>query len=274
MVEKKDVANKNSHSLLELMPLVKRDELIRLIKKIIELQETGTLDKLLDILDKMSKKGVIDDLYLKVNDLCEKNTLKKLMEGNTLDRQIEALTNLLTDGSLMKLLDLVIELQKKGLIDELMNYVPKLMILLEKLVELEKKGVIKWNDISKMIDKFGELLSSGALNTAMDMLDILPVALSSLNSEPVRNMLKSNVPKIVELLQKLAEMNEKGMLNIDKVTSILEKLMQLVNDGTVDKLLELLVMLSAMLDAFNDEMIKSIGEKAGKLLELLEPSKL
>ncbi len=204
MVEKKDVANKTSHSLLELMPLIKRDELVRLIKEVIELQKNGTLDKLLDILDKMSKKGVIDNLYLKVNDLCEKNTLKKLLEGNVLDKQIEAIIGLITDGSLMKLLDLVIEMQKKGLIDELVNYLPKMMILLEKFMELEKKGLI----------------------------------------------------------------------NYDKIISITEKLMQLINDGTIDKLLELLVMLSAMLDAFNDEMIKSIGEKAGKLLELLEPSKL
>ncbi|MGC8993079.1 MAG: hypothetical protein ACP5JE_05960, partial [Thermoplasmata archaeon] len=140
MVEKKDVANKTSHSLLELMPLIKRDELVRLLKEVIELQKNGTLDKLLDILDKMSKKGVIDNLYLKVNDLCEKNTLKKLLEGNVLDKQMEAIIGLITDGSLMKLLDMVIEMQKKGLIDDLVNYLPKMMILLEKFMELEKKG--------------------------------------------------------------------------------------------------------------------------------------
>ena len=46
MVKKSDVANKNTHSVLELLDLVKRDELVRLIKKVIELQKEGNLDKL------------------------------------------------------------------------------------------------------------------------------------------------------------------------------------------------------------------------------------
>ncbi len=274
MAKKTDVANKNSHSLLELMDLVKKDELVRLIKKVIDLQQTGTLDKLLSILETLSKDKAMDKIYYKVNDISKKGTLTKLLEGNTLDRQLDALIKLLQDGSLMKMLDLLMELQKKGLIDELMGYVPKIMVIVEKIVDLEKKGVIKWDDINKLLDKFADMLSSGTLDTLMDMIDIVPVALGALNSEPVRKLLTSNIPKLLELVQKIAEMNEKGIINFDKLGNIIEKLMQLINDGTVDKLLEVLVLLSALLDALNDEMIKSVAEKLGKILELVEPSKL
>ncbi|MGC8700378.1 MAG: hypothetical protein ACP5R3_02000 [Thermoplasmata archaeon] len=274
MPKKTDVANKNSHSLLELMDLVKRDELVRLIKKVIDLQQNGSLDKLLAIIETLSKDKTVDKLYYKVNDISKKGTLTKLLEGNTLDKQLDAIIKMLQDGSLMKMLDLLMDIQKKGLIDELMNYVPKLMVLLEKIIDLEKKGVIKWEDINKLIDKIADLISSGTLDTLMDMIDIVPVALGALNSEPVRKLLTSNLPKLLELVQKLAEMNEKSMLNFEKLGNLMEKLFQLINDGTVDKLLEVLVLLSALLDALNDEMIKSVAEKLGKVLELIEPSKL
>jgi uncharacterized protein YjgD (DUF1641 family) len=360
MVKKTDVANKNTHSVLELLDLVKRDELVRLIKKVIDLQKDGTLDKLLSVVEILDKDKTVDKLYFKVNDLSKKGTLTKLLEGNVLDRQLDSLIKLLQDGSLMKLLDLVMDLQKKGLIDELMNYVPKIMVILEKIIDLEKKGVIKIDDINKLIDKlgemissgaldtlmdmidivpialsainsepvrkllvnnipkvlellqkvaelnqkglldsnkigslveklaqlisdgtvdklidkFGEMISSGALDTLMDMIDIVPIALSAINSEPVRKLLVNNIPKVLELLQKVAELNQKGLLDSNKIGSLVEKLAQLISDGTVDKLLEVLVFLSALLDALNDEMIKSVAEKLGKVLELVEPSKL
>jgi len=274
MAKKTDVANKNTHSVLELLDLVKRDELVRLIKKVIDLQKDGTLDKLLSVVEILDKDKTVDKLYFKVNDLSKKGTLTKLLEGNVLDRQLDSLIKLLQDGSLMKLLDLVMDLQKKGLIDELMNYVPKIMVILEKIIDLEKKGVIKIDDINKLIDKFGEMISSGALDTLMDMIDIVPIALSAINSEPVRKLLVNNIPKVLELLQKVAELDQKGLLDSNKIGSLVEKLAQLISDGTVDKLLEVLVLLSALLDALNDEMIKSVAEKLGKVLELVEPSKL
>lgn len=274
MAKKTDVANKNTHSVLELMDLVKRDELVRLIKEVINLQQDGTLDKLLSVLETLSKDKTIDKLYYKVNDISKKGTLQKLLEGNVLDRLLDTLMKMLQDGSLMKLLDMVNQLQQKGLLDELMNYVPKLMIILDKFVEMEKKGIIKLEDINKLIEKIGDIISSGALDTLMDLIDIVPVALGALNSEPVRKMLTENLPKIMELLQKIAEMNQKGLLDINKIGGIIEKLGQLIADGTVDKLFEVLVLLSALLDALNDEMIKSVAEKLGKLLELVEPSKL
>lgn len=274
MVKKTDVANKNTHSLLELMNLVKRDELVRLINEVIVLQQNQTLDKLLSILETLDKDKTVDKLYYKINDLSKKGTLKKLLEGNVLDRLMETVLQLIQDGSLMKMLDLLIEIQKKGLLDELMNYIPKIMVIAEKFLELEKKGVIKLDDINKLIDRLGELLSSGTVDTLMDLLDIVPIALNAINSEPIRKLLVNNLPKLLDLVQKLSELDQKGLLDIDKIGGLIEKLAQLISDGTVDKLLEIIVLLSALLDALNDEMIKSIAEKLGKVLELVEPSKL
>ncbi|MGC9176666.1 MAG: hypothetical protein ACP5F1_06280 [Thermoplasmata archaeon] len=271
MPKKTDVANKNSHSLLELMDLVKRDELVRLIKKVIDLQQNGSLDKLMIILENLFKEETMDKAYHHANQI---SILIKLLETDTADKLIGTIIRLIQDGSLSKVLDLLSTFQKKGIFDELLNYVPKLMTIIEKFVDIEKKGVIKWDDINKLIDKFSELISNGTLDTLMDMLDIVPIALGALNSEPVKNLLKSNLPKFVELIQKIAEMNENGSLNIEKVSSIFGKLIQMVNDGTVDKLIEVLVLLSALLDALNDEMIKSLAEKLGKVLEIMEPSKL
>mgnify|MGYP001626189482 CR=1 FL=1 len=271
MPKKTDVANKNSHSLLELMDLVKRDELVRLIKKVIDLQQNGSLDKLMIILENLFKEETMDKAYHHANQI---SILIKLLETDTVDKLIGTIIRLIQDGSLSKVLDLLSTFQKKGIFDELLNYVPKLMTIIEKFVDLEKKGVIKWDDINKLIDKFSELISNGTLDTLMDMLDIVPIALGALNSEPVKNLLKSNLPKLVELIQKIAEMNENGSLNIEKVSPILDKLIQMVNDGTVDKLIEVLVLLSALLDALNDEMIKSLAEKLGKVLDIMEPSKL
>ncbi len=262
------------HGVLELLDVVQRDELFRLLTKVVDLQKDGTLDKLLAVLEIMQKDQTVDKLYYKVSDLSEKGTVKKLLEGNLLDRTLESLVKMLQEGTLQKLLDLVIDLQKRGILDELLNYAPKLIVLLDKIFEMEKKGIIKLEDINKLFDKAGELIQSGAVDTLMDLLELAPVLINIINSESVRELLAQNVPKLLALLEKLVELNKQGLLDMDTIGNITEKLLQLIANGTVDKLIDLLTMLSALLDALNDDMIKSLAEKINRILELTEPSKL
>jgi len=257
------------HGVLELLDVVQRDELFRLLTKVVDLQKNGTLDKLLALLEIMQKDQTIDKLYYKVSDLSERGTVKKLLEGNLLDRTLEYLVKMLQEGTLQKLLDLVIDLQKRGILDELLNYAPKLIVLLDKIFEMEKKGIIKLEDINKLLDKTGELIQSGALDTLMDLLELAPALINIINSESVRELLAQNVPKLLALLERFVELNKQGVLDAEAIGKILEKLLQLIANGTVDKLIDLLTMLSALLDALNDDMIKSLGEKINKILELI-----
>jgi len=257
------------HGPLELLDVVERDELFRLLTKVVDLQKDGTLDKLLAVLEIMQKDQTIDKLYYKVSDLSEKGTVKKLLEGNLLDRTLESLVKMLQEGTLQKLLDLVIDLQKRGILDELLNYAPKLIVLLDKIFEMEKKGILKLEDINKMLDKAVALIQSGALDTLMDLLELAPALINIINSESVRELLAQNVPKLLALLEKLVELNKQGVLNTEAIGKILENSLQLIANGTFDKLIDLLTMLSALLDALNDDMIKSLGEKINKILELI-----
>lgn len=220
MTNTKKTTKSSKHSMFEVLGLVESDELVRVIRKVIELQENGTLDKLLDILSLFSKdEKTVDRIYTKVIDLSKKGTVYKILEGNLLDRQLDALLNLMKDDSLIKLIDLFEDLQKKGL-PELIDFI----------ADLQKKGVLT---------------------------NLIQIA-----------------PKLTVLLSKVGDLEKQGLLNLDKLTGLIEKILIMTNDGTIDKLLELVVMLSAMLDAFNEEMIKGLASKVNKILELTEPNNL
>ncbi len=220
MTNTKKTTKSTKHSMFEVLGLVESDELVRVIRKVIELQENGTLDKLLDILSLFSKdEKTVDRIYTKIIDISKKGTVYKILEGNVLDRQLDALLNLMKDDSLIKLIDLFEDLQKKGL-PELIDFI----------ADLQKKGVLT---------------------------NLIQIA-----------------PKLTVLLSKVGDLEKQGLLNLDKLTGLIEKILMMMNDGTIDKLLELVVMLSAMLDAFNEEMIKGLASKVNKILELTEPNNL
>ncbi|HEU13031.1 MAG: hypothetical protein ACP5SF_04510 [Thermoplasmata archaeon] len=279
MVKKTDVANKNTHSLLELMDLVKRDELVRLINKVIELQKDGTLDKLLGILDILSRDKTVERLYFKVQDLSEKKTISKLLEGNLLDRQLEALLKLLQDGSLLKLIDILLDLQKKGILDQLVDLLSKSTVLLDRIFELQKQGYLDLNSISRLLEKLMVMVKEGTFEKLLGLLspqliEILSAVLDLLNSEEYKEYILELGSRLFILVDKLIELDRRGMLDIAKISSLLEKAIYMLNNGTFDKLIDLLTMLSALLDALNEEMVKSIAQKANKALEMLEPGKL
>jgi len=220
MANTKKTTSAKKHSMLELLGIVESDELVRLLKKVVELQETGTLDKLLDLLNIFTKDSkTLDRVYYKAMDLSKKGTVYKILEGNIIDRQLDAILNLMKDGSLIKLIDLFEDMQKKGL--------PELIDL---IADLQKKGVL---------------------------VQLINMA-----------------PKLTLLLSKMGDLEKQGMLNIEKLTGLIEKVSVMLNDGTIDKLLELAVMLAAMLDAFNEDMIKGVASKVNKILELTEPNNL
>jgi uncharacterized protein YjgD (DUF1641 family) len=220
MANTKKTTSAKKHSMLELLGIVESDELVRLLKKVVELQETGTLDKLLDLLNIFTKDSkTLDRVYYKAMDLSKKGTVYKILEGNIIDRQLDAILNLMKDGSLIKLIDLFEDMQKKGL--------PELIDL---IADLQKKGVL---------------------------VQLINMA-----------------PKLTLLLSKMGDLEKQGMLNIEKLTGLIEKVSVMLNDGTIDKLLELVVMLAAMLDAFNEDMIKGVASKVNKILELTEPNNL
>lgn len=220
MANTKKTTSAKKHSMLELLGIVESDELVRLLKKVVELQETGTLDKLLDLLNLFTKDSkTLDRVYYKAMDLSKKGTVYKILEGNIIDRQLDAILNLMKDGSLIKLIDLFEDMQKKGL--------PELIDL---IADLQKKGVL---------------------------VQLINMA-----------------PKLTLLLSKMGDLEKQGMLNIEKLTGLIEKVSVMLNDGTIDKLLELAVMLAAMLDAFNEDMIKGVASKVNKILELTEPNNL
>jgi uncharacterized protein YjgD (DUF1641 family) len=220
MANTKKTTSAKKHSMLELLGIVESDELVRLLKKVVELQETGTLDKLLDLLNLFTKDSkTLDRVYYKAMDLSKKGTVYKILEGNIIDRQLDAILNLMKDGSLIKLIDLFEDMQKKGL--------PELIDL---IADLQKKGVL---------------------------VQLINMA-----------------PKLTLLLSKMGDLEKQGMLNIEKLTGLIEKVSVMLNDGTIDKLLELVVMLAAMLDAFNEDMIKGVASKVNKILELTEPNNL
>ncbi|MEM0160860.1 MAG: hypothetical protein QXV94_02735 [Thermoplasmata archaeon] len=220
MANTKKTTKSTKHSMFEVLGLVESDELVRVIRKVIEIQENGTLDKLLDLLTLFSKdEKTVDRIYTKVIDLSKKGTVYKILEGNVIDRQLDAILNLMKDGSLIKLIDLFEDMQKKGL--------PELIDL---IADLQKKGVLA---------------------------QLIQIA-----------------PKLTVLLTKMGDLEKQGLLNIDKITNLIEKISAMLNDGTIDKLLELLVMLAAMLDAFNEDMIKGMASKVNKILELTEPNNL
>jgi len=279
MVNKTDVANKNTHSLLELMNIVKKDELVRVINKIIELQKDGTIDKLLAVLEIMSKDKTVERLYFKVQDLSEKGTLSKMLEGNLLDRQLDAILKLLQDGSLLKLLDIVLDLQKRGILEQLVDLLSKSTVLIDRLFELQKQGYIDINAISKLLEKLMIMVKEGTFEKLLSLLSPQLIELASalvdlLNSEEYKEYVLEVVSKLFILIDKVIELDRRGMLDISKISSIIEKVIYMMNNGTFDKLIDLLTMLSALLDALNDEMIKSIAQKANKALELIEPGKL
>jgi len=220
MANTKKTTSAKKHSMLELLGIVESDELVRLLKKVVELQETGTLDKLLDLLNIFTKDSkTLDRVYYKAMDLSKKGTVYKILEGNIIDRQLDAILNLMKDGSLIKLIDMFEDMQKKGL--------PELIDL---IADLQKKGVL---------------------------VQLINMA-----------------PKLTLLLSKMGDLEKQGMLNIEKLTGLIEKVSVMLNDGTIDKLLELVVMLAAMLDAFNEDMIKGVASKVNKILELTEPNNL
>ncbi|MGC9138208.1 MAG: hypothetical protein ACP5G5_04290 [Thermoplasmata archaeon] len=279
MVKKTDVANKNTHSLLELMDLVKRDELVRVINKVIELQKDGTIDKLLAVLEILSKDKTVERLYFKVQDLSEKGTLSKMLEGNLLDRQLDALLKLLQDGSLLKLIDIVLDLQKKGILDQLVDLLSKSTVLLDRLMELQKQGYIDINSISRLLEKLLVMMKEGTFEKLLSLLSPQLIELASalvdlLNSEEYKEYVLELGSKLFILVDKIIELDRRGMLDISKISSLFEKFVYMLNNGTFDKLIDLLTMLSALLDALNDEMVKSIAQKANKALEMLEPGKL
>lgn len=279
MVNKTDVANKNTHSLLELMNIVKKDELVRVINKIIELQKDGTIDKLLAVLEIMSKDKTVERLYFKVQDLSEKGTLSKMLEGNLLDRQLDAILKLLQDGSLLKLLDIVLDLQKRGILEQLVDLLSKSTVLIDRLFELQKQGYIDINAISKLLEKLMIMVKEGTFEKLLSLLSPQLIELASalvdlLNSEEYKEYVLEVGSKLFILIDKVIELDRRGMLDISKISSIIEKVIYMMNNGTFDKLIDLLTMLSALLDALNDEMIKSIAQKANKALELIEPGKL
>jgi hypothetical protein len=114
MANTKKTTSAKKHSMLELLGIVESDELVRLLKKVVELQETGTLDKLLDLLNLFTKDSkTLDRVYYKAMDLSKKGTVYKILEGNIIDRQLDAILNLMKDGSLIKLIDLFEDMQKK-----------------------------------------------------------------------------------------------------------------------------------------------------------------
>ncbi|MFP3255621.1 MAG: hypothetical protein RXP30_04245 [Thermoplasmata archaeon] len=279
MVKKTDVANKNTHSLLELMDLVKRDELVRVINKVIELQKDGTIDKLLGILEIMSKDKSAEKLYFKVQDMSEKGTLQKLLEGNLLDRTLDSLLKLLQDGSVFKLLDIVLDLQKKGILDQLVDLLSKSTVLLDRLFELQKQGYVDLSSISRLLEKLLVMMKEGTLEKLLSLLSPQLIELASalvdlLNSEEYKGYVLEMGSRLFILVDKIIELDRKGMLDITKISSIIEKVIYMFNNGTFDKLIDLLTMLSALLDALNDEMVKSIAQKANKALEIIEPGKL
>lgn len=279
MVKKTDVANKNTHSLLELMDLVKRDELVRVINKVIELQKDGTIDKLLGILEIMSKDKSAEKLYFKVQDMSEKGTLQKLLEGNLLDRTLDSLLKLLQDGSVFKLLDIVLDLQKKGILDQLVDLLSKSTVLLDRLFELQKQGYVDLSSISRLLEKLLVMMKEGTLEKLLSLLSPQLIELASalvdlLNSEEYKGYVLEMGSRLFILVDKIIELDRKGMLDITKISSIIEKVIYMLNNGTFDKLIDLLTMLSALLDALNDEMVKSIAQKANKALEIIEPGKL
>ncbi|MGC8497054.1 MAG: hypothetical protein ACP5NL_03545 [Thermoplasmata archaeon] len=220
MANTKKTTKTTKHSMLELLGLVESDELVRVIRKVIEIQENGTIDKLLDILGAISQdEKTVDRIYTKIMDLSKKGTINKLLEGNLLDRQLDAILNLMKDGSLIKLIDLFEDLQKKGL-PELIDFIS----------DLQKKGVL---------------------------VQLIQMA-----------------PKLTVFINKLGDLESQGLLSTEKLTGLIEKITVMMNDGTIDKLLELVVMLSAMLDAFNENMIKGLASKVNKVLELADPNNL
>lgn len=279
MAKKMDVANKNTHSLLELMDLVKRDELVRVINKVIELQKDGTIDKLLAILEILSKDKTVEKIYFKVQDLSEKGTISKMLEGNVLDRQLDAILKLLQDGSILKLLDIVLDLQKKGILDQMVDLLSKSSVLIDRLFELQKQGYLDLNAISRLIERLLVMMKEGTFEKLLSLLSPQLIELASaivdlLSSEEYKEYVLEVGSKFFILIDKIIELDRKGMLDISKISGIIEKVVYMMNNGTFDKLIDLLTVLSALLDALNDEMVKSIAQKANKALELLEPGKL
>ncbi|MEM3482228.1 MAG: hypothetical protein QW246_04340 [Thermoplasmata archaeon] len=279
MVKKSDVANKNTHSVLELLDLVKRDELVRLIKKVIELQKEGNLDKLLGVLEILSKDKTIEKLYFKVQDISEKGTISKMLEGNLLDRQLDSLLKLLQEGSLIKLIDIFLDLQKRGILDQLIDLISKSTVIIDKLLELQKQGYIDLNSITRLLEKLMVLIKEGTFEKLLTLLspqviEILSALVDLLNSEEYKEYVLELGSRLFVIVDKIIELDRKGMLDVTKISALLEKTIYLLNNGTFEKLIDLVTMLSALLDALNDEMIKSLAQKANKALELLEPGKL
>ncbi|MGC9074106.1 MAG: hypothetical protein ACP5H0_08130, partial [Caldisericum sp.] len=115
--------------------------------------------------------------------------------------------------------------------------------------------------------KLLSLLSPQLIELASALVDLL-------NSEEYKEYVLELGSKLFILVDKIIELDRRGMLDISKISSLVEKFVYMLNNGTFDKLIDLLTMLSALLDALNDEMVKSIAQKANKALEMLEPGKL
>ncbi|MEM1974199.1 MAG: hypothetical protein QXN68_05370, partial [Thermoplasmata archaeon] len=245
----------------------------------IELQKEGNLDKLLGILEILSKDKTIEKLYFKVQDISEKGTLSKMLEGNLLDRQLDSLLKLLQEGSLIKLIDIFLDLQKRGILDQLIDLISKSTVIIDKLLELQKQGYIDLNSITRLLEKLMVLIKEGTFEKLLTLLspqviEILSALVDLLNSEEYKEYVLELGSRLFVIVDKIIELDRKGMLDVTKISALLEKTIYLLNNGTFEKLIDLVTMLSALLDALNDEMIKSIAQKANKALELLEPGKL
>ncbi|MEM3198321.1 MAG: hypothetical protein QXJ85_02180, partial [Thermoplasmata archaeon] len=231
------------------------------------------------VLEILSKDKTIEKLYFKVQDISEKGTLSKMLEGNLLDRQLDSLLKLLQEGSLIKLIDIFLDLQKRGILDQLIDLISKSTVIIDKLLELQKQGYIDLNSITRLLEKLMVLIKEGTFEKLLTLLspqviEILSALVDLLNSEEYKEYVLELGSRLFVIVDKIIELDRKGMLDVTKISALLEKTIYLLNNGTFEKLIDLVTMLSALLDALNDEMIKSLAQKANKALELLEPGKL